>query len=358
VPADVAGTRKRVRTRFLDGDGGSGDPRRQLTALVRAEDPLLGPEAVDAVVAELARDLLGLGEVGALLDDPSVTDVLIDGPGEVLVERAGGLAPSGLILRRPEIDALIERLVTPLGLRADRSHPIVDARLEDGTRVAVVLCPVAPDGPVVALRRHSLSVLGLERFGPVRVAAALREVVEERLNIVVYGATGSGKTTLLNALVGEAPPLDRVVLIEDTCELAPVRSSLVRLEARPGNAEGAGRIPISELVRAALRLRPDRIVVGEVRGPEAADMIWALSTGHRGSMSTIHANSPEDALARLGVMVSMGLGASVPLSAVSAQVERAVDVLVGVRRIPDGGRAVRAVHRCRVGREPEEVVTC
>lgn len=356
--AEVSTTQDRVRSRFLDGDGGSGDPRGQLTTLVRDEDPLLGPEAVDAVVAELARELLGLGEVGGLLDDPLVTDVLIDGPGEVLIERSGGLIRSGLILRRHEITALIERLVTPLGLRADRSHPIVDARLEDGTRVAVVLPPVAPDGPVVALRRHSLSVLGLELFGSDEVAAALRAVVEERFNIVVYGATGSGKTTLLNALVGEADPLDRVVLIEDTCELAPEGSSLVRLEARPGNAEGAGRVPISQLVRAALRLRPDRIVVGEVRGPEAADMIWALSTGHRGSMSTIHANSAEDALARLGVMVSMGLGASVPLSAVSAQVERAVDVLVGVERIPDGGRVVRAVHRCRAGREPEEVAMC
>lgn len=356
--AEVLTTRERVRSRFLDGDGGSGDPRRQLAALVCEEDPLLGPEAVDAVVAELARELLGLGEVGALLEDHLVTDVLIDGPGEVLLERAGRLVRSGLFLRRNEIDALIERLVTPLGLRADRSHPMVDARLDDGTRVSVVLRPVAPDGPVVALRRHSLSVMGLQRFGPPEVVAALRGVVEQRQNIVVYGATGSGKTTLLNALVGEADPADRVVLIEDTCELAPERTSLVRLEARPGNAEGAGRVTISQLVRAALRLRPDRIVVGEVRGPEAADMIWALSTGHRGSMSTIHADSAEDAMARLGVMVSMGLGASVPLSAVSAQVERAVDVLVGVERIADGRRVVRSVHRAAVGREPEEVATC
>lgn len=358
MQADPPVPLERLRRRFLAGDGGIGDPRTQLADLVAQEAPLLDPERLQSTVIRLERDLLGMGNVEELLDDPLVSDVFIDGPGEVVVERAGRIETTGVVLERPQILTIIERLVRPLGLRADRSHPIVDARRPDGTRVSLILDPVAPDGPVIAVRRHHMEAMDLSRFGNSDVREALVEVVSQRHNTVVYGATGSGKTTLLNTLVDQADPGERIVLIEDTSELAPSRNGIVRLEARTGNADGGGRVSISELVRAALRLRPDRIVVGEVRGAEAADMVWALSTGHRGSMSTIHATSARDALARLEVMVCMGLGESVPLSAASAQVERAVDVLVGVERAPTGARFVSAVHRRGSGGELEEWSGC
>lgn len=358
MQGDPAVPLERLRRRFLAGDGGVGNPRAQLEDLVAQEAPLLGPEHLESTVTRLERDLLGMGTVEELLDDPLVTDVFIDGPGEVYVERSGRIEATGLVLDRSQIAIIIERLVRPLGLRADRSHPIVDARRPDGTRVSVILDPVAPDGPIIAIRRHRLNAMGLSRFGDSTVQEALVEVVSRRHNVVVYGATGSGKTTLLNALVEAVHPHERVVLIEDTSELAPARTGIVRLEARTGNSEGGGRVSISELVRAALRFRPDRIVVGEVRGAEAADMVWALSTEHRGSMSTIHATTARDAMVRLEVMVSMGLGDAVPLSAAAAQVERAVDVLVGVERGSGGARSVSAIHRCRPGSDLEEWSKC
>ena len=357
MPADASAL-SRVRNRFLAGEAGSGDPGRQLAELVGEELPLLDVAGVERAVGGLARELLGMGPLEELLDDPEVTDVLVNGPGEVWVERAGDLAASGVTVDRESIGLIIERLVLPLGLRADRAHPIVDARRPDGTRVSVVLDPVAPDGPVVAIRRHRPEVLGLDRFGGAEVGDLLLEAVARQDNIVVYGPTGAGKTTLLNALVASLEPAERVVLIEDTCELAPARPGLVRLEARTGTAGGLGRVSMGELVRAALRLRPDRIVVGEVRGSEAADMVWALSTGHRGSMSTIHANTATDALARLELMVSMGLGGAVPRTAAGDQVARAVDLVVGVARTDGASRAVVSVHRCSPDGAPESVYRC
>jgi pilus assembly protein CpaF len=289
----------------------------------------------------------------ALLKDDAITDVLVDGPGPVVIERSGRLQECGVELDRDQILRAIERLVSPLGLHADRSHPIVDARLADGTRVAVVLDPVAPDGPLLALRRHHRGRVSLSDWATHTVVGQLREGVAGAANIVVYGATGAGKTTLLNTLGSEIPKGERVVVIEDTAELAIQGPRVVRLEARPGTSEGVGRVDMGRLVRAALRLRPDRIIVGEVRGGEAADMIWALSTGHRGSMSTVHAADPQDALDRLEVMVVLGLGESVPLAAARRQVHRAIDLLVGVARRSDGSRTVTAVHRCgREGLEP------
>lgn len=342
-------TRARIIEQFRSGVGPLADPRAKLCELVGSEAPLLEPDTAAALAGDLMDELMGLGVLERLLVDDAVTDVFVDGPGIVRVERDGRVERTGTSLTRDEIHTVVQRLVTPLGLRADRSHPIVDTRRADGTRVAVVMPPVAPDGPLVALRRHSSHGFGLERFGEPAAVEVLHATLERRRNVLVYGATGAGKTTLLSSLCSRLPSDERIVLVEDTAELRPQGPVFVRLEARAGTVEGAGRTDMRALVRASLRLRPDRIVVGEVRGAEAADMIWALSTGHRGSMSTIHADGPADALARLEVMVVMGLGDSVPLSAARAQVRSAIDVLVGVERDSQGARRVSRIDACAPG---------
>jgi pilus assembly protein CpaF len=331
-----------VRRRFIDDDAPVSDPIATLEHLVLDEAPLLDPRVAARLARELAVELTGLGSIQELLDDPAVSDVLVNGPGPVWVERRGRLERSGTIVDDAQIRTAIERLVAPLGLRADRAHPVVDARLPDGTRVTVVLDPLAVDGPVLALRRHRAARLPLAE-----VAGPCRRLLEDRLaarrNLVVYGATGSGKTTLLNALGAALSPTERVVTIEDVAELCFPGGHVVRLEARPGTADGVGRIGMRDLVRAALRLRPDRLVVGEVRGAEALDMLWALSTGHLGSMSTLHAATATDALARLETM-ALASADGIPIEVVRAQIRSSVHVLVGMRREPDGSRRVHAVH--------------
>lgn len=331
-----------VRQRFVNGDAPVSDPVATLHQLVLDEAPLLAPDAVEELARILAVELTGLGPMQELLDDPAVTDVLVNGPGPVWVERHGRLERSDTVVDGAQIRIAIERLVGPLGLRADRAHPVVDARLPDGTRVTVVLDPLAVDGPVLALRRHRSVRLPLGRLaGPSR--GLLEERLAARRNLVVYGATGSGKTTLLNALGSALGPTERVVTIEDVAELWFPGGHVVRLEARPGTAEGVGRIGMRDLVRAALRLRPDRIVVGEVRGAEALDMLWALSTGHLGSMSTLHAATAADALARLETM-ALASDDGIPIEVVRTQIRSSVHVLIGMRREPDGSRRVHAVH--------------
>ena len=346
---DRASVESVVRRRFLDGTGPVQDPVAQLVRLLEQEAPLLAPGEAVRWADRLAVDLVGLGPIQALLDRPDVSDVLVNGPGEVWVEAGGRLSRAGVVLDRAAIDRAIERLVGPLGLRADRSHPVVDARLADGTRVTAVLPPLAVDGPLVAVRRHRSTVVPLDELAGAGPAAALRARVAERRNVVVYGATGSGKTTLLNALAALLPADERIVTIEDVAELRLPGDHVVRLEARPGTAEGVGRVAIRDLVRVALRLRPDRIVVGEVRGAEAADMVWAMSTGHRGCMSTVHASTATDALARLEHM-AVAAGDGVPMDAVRSQVRAAVHVLVGMARGRDGRRFVATVHDVVAGR--------
>lgn len=332
-----------VRRRF-QAEGGHHDPVERLSELLVDSAPLMSPTEVRRRARQLAGELIGLGPLQHLLDDPEVTDVLANGPGEVWVEREGLLQRTGVVVDRQDIERAIERLVGPLGLRADRSSPLVDARLDDGTRVAAVLRPLAVDGPVLAVRRHLARPLPLAELTGDDVADLLRSLVADRENIVVFGATGAGKTTLVGALLDEVPADERVVAIEDVAELQLAGAHVVRLEARPGTADGVGRTAVRDLVRAALRLRPDRLVVGEVRGAEAADMVWALSTGHRGGLSTCHAGAPEDLLARLESMC-LQAGDGVPHRAVRAQVRSAVDVVVGVRRGPAGARRVESVHR-------------
>lgn len=332
----------RVHRRLLALDGDRQLDDASLTELVRAEDPLLDVEAVRGVVLRMRARILGVGPIEPLLADPLVTDVLVNGPGRVWVERSGRLAHTRITLDGPAIDLLVERVVSRLGLRADRSAPIVDARLPDGSRVHVVLPPLAVDGPCVTIRRFTAATLPLERFCEPPVVELLVSAVADGRNVVVCGGTGAGKTTLLNALCQHLPAGERVVTVEDAAELRLPGLHVVRLEARPATPDGLPAVTIRDLLRAALRMRPDRLVVGEVRGGEAVDLVQALNTGHDGSLSTCHANSPVDGLRRLETMSLMG-GLDLPLGAVREQLASALDLVVQVARDPDGARRVVAV---------------
>jgi pilus assembly protein CpaF len=290
--------------------------------------------------AETVTDrVLGLGPLQPLLADPTITDIMVNGPDEVWVDRQGELARVECVFGgEGEVYAMIERLLAPLGLRIDRSSPMVDARLPDGSRVHAVVPPAAVDHPLIAIRRFTQAVRSLDEL--VESGSATRSQVEElrsavsgRRTVLVSGGTGSGKTTLLNVLAGMIPPRERVVTIEDAAELQ-IPGHRVRLEAHPANSEGVGELTVRRLLRSALRLRPDRIIVGEVRGAEAMDLIWALNTGHRGSMSTVHANSPEEALWRLETL-ALSAGDTAPV-AVKRQLLAAIDLVVQLERIgPD-----------------------
>jgi pilus assembly protein CpaF len=309
---------------------------------LRRRAPLLGAAALDDAVERVLAHVVGLGALDPLLADPAVSEVMVNGPGPVWVERDGVVECTDIVLDGRAIDHVIERVVAPLGLRVDRASPLVDARLPDGSRVNAVVPPLAVDGPCVTIRRFRVRDVALEELAAAPTAALLRAAVQARLNIVVCGGTGAGKTTLLNALAGCIGAEERVVTVEDAAELRLPLPHVVRLEARPANADGVGAIGIRALVRNALRMRPDRIVVGEVRGPEALDMLQAMNTGHEGSLSTCHANGLVDALRRLETMVLMG-DVALPLAAIRDQLGAALDLVVHVARLPGGGRRIVAV---------------
>jgi pilus assembly protein CpaF len=332
----------RVHRRLLAADAHHALDDDALSALVRAEAPLLATEAVAEVVARVRARIGGLGPLEPLLADPQVSDVLINGPGPVWVERAGQLHRTGVSLDRAAIDLLVERVVAPLGLRADRASPVVDARLPDGSRVHVVLPPLAVDGPAITIRRFGAATLPLSRFCGDEVEGLLFGAVGAGLNIVVSGGTGAGKTTLLNSLCGCLPAGERVVTVEDAAELSLPGDHVVRLETRPASPDGLPAVTVRDLVRAALRMRPDRIVVGEVRGAEALDMVQAMNTGHGGCLSTCHANGPTDALRRVETMALLG-GVDLPLDAIRAQILGALDLVVHVIRGEGGLRRVACV---------------
>ena len=339
APLDDA--KARIHARLL-ADAGTGSLAERVAALVSEEVPLLGGALRRRLVAGVLADVCGLGAIEPLLADPEVTEIMVNGPGRVWIERRGALVRVPIDLDTAAIEHLIEKVVAPLGLRVDRSSPLVDARLPDGSRVNAVVPPLAVDGPCLTVRRFGARAVPLADFAGPEVAALLAGAVTSRRNLVVSGGTGAGKTTLLNALAACIPPAERVITVEDAAELNLPREHVVRLEARPANAEGAGEVSIRDLVRNALRMRPDRIVVGEVRGPEALDMLQAMNTGHEGSLSTCHANSPDDALRRLETMVLMG-EVQLPLAAVRSQLEAALDLVVQVARFPEGRRRVVAV---------------
>lgn len=318
----------------------------ELAEMVRSADPLRSHGEVAQSVAEIRAHLFGLGPIDSLLRDPTVSDIMINGPGVVWTESAGRLAASDISLSSAEVDLLVERIIAPLGKRADPLHPLVDGRLGDGSRVHIVVPPLAVDGPCITIRRFSVRPVGLGSFAPRSVCDLLTDCVRSRLNIVVSGATGSGKTTLLNALGAAVPVTERIVTVEDAAELRLEAPHVVRLESRGASPDGAPEVSIRELVRNALRMRPDRLVVGEVRGTEAFDLLAAMSTGHDGSLSTVHANSAPDALHRLTnlvLMADIGLPAQVVLNQLAA----AIDLVVHVERDSSGRRVVAEV--CEVG---------
>ncbi|MCH7844796.1 MAG: CpaF family protein [Acidobacteria bacterium] len=334
----------RIIGRLLDSDVPlePGAIRAAATAMIPEEAPLAGPDLVTDVVDALT----GLGPIEQLLRQPDITDVLVNGPSEVWVERSGRLERAPISFADDAaIVAAVERVVAPLGLRIDRASPALDARLPDGSRLHAVIPPAAVDGPILAIRRFSPAVTDLDDLvaaGGVDEAGAtlLRASVRERMNLLVAGGTGAGKTTLLNVLSREIGGDERIVTVEDAAELR-LSGHVVRLEARPPNAEGAGEVTVRTLLRHALRLRPDRIVVGEVRGAEALDMIQAMNTGHDGSMSTIHANGPEEALWRLESLAAMA-DASVPADTLRSQIRAAIGRVVFVTR-RQGVRQVSAI---------------
>ncbi|MGH2920046.1 MAG: CpaF family protein [Solirubrobacteraceae bacterium] len=340
-----------LRDRLLgeagDGDGG-GDMHERIRALVDREAGLLDDEARARLVARVAERSFGLGPLEALLADPSVDEVMVNGPGQVWVEREGRIEPTAARFDgEPDLRHAIERILAPLGRRVDEAEPLCDARLPDGSRVNVVVAPLALDGSVLTIRRfrrRGFSPDDLVANGT--WAAPLRDLlasaVRARCNVLISGGTGSGKTTTLNALTAFIPDDERIVTVEDAAELRLRHAHVVRLEARPASLEGRGEVTVRRLVRNALRMRPDRIVVGEVRGAEALDMLSAMSSGHDGSLSTVHAGSPEEALRRVETLALMA-GLGLPHEAIREQVASALDLVVHQARLADGTRGVVAV---------------
>jgi pilus assembly protein CpaF len=327
---------------------GEADLWQAVRELVDEEAVLLGAADREEVAARIVRDSVGLGPLELLLADPAVEEVMVNGPDTVYVERGGRVEETDVRFGdEDELRNTIERILAPLGRRVDELSPMVDARLADGSRVNVVVPPLAIDGPLVSIRRF-----GARRPGPDELVAAgtlsvaqrrsLQTAVANRRSILVSGGTGSGKTTLLNALSSFIAPDERVVTIEDAAELRLQQPHVARLESRPAGVEGRGEVTIRDLLRNALRMRPDRIVIGEVRGPEALDLLTALNTGHDGALSTIHANSPADALSRLETLALMA-GVGLPHAAVAEQVLRGIDLVAHLERRPDGSRVVTEV---------------
>lgn len=300
------------------------------------------------LMQEVKNDILGFGPIQPLLDDPDVSEVMVNGPQKVYVEKRGKLIKSSVVFENnAEVLRVIDRIVLPLGRHVDADSPTVDARLPDGSRVNAVIPPVALDGPSITIRKFKkdkLSMSQLVEFGSITegMSEFLKACVVARLNIVVSGGTGSGKTTLLNVLSSLIPENERIVTIEDAAELQLQQDHVVRLETKAPNIEGKGQVSIRDLVRNSLRMRPDRIIVGECRGGETLDMLQAMNTGHDGSLTTLHANTPRDALSRTETMVLMA-GMDLPVKVIRQQISAAIDLIVQQTRLKDGSRKVTAI---------------
>jgi pilus assembly protein CpaF len=325
--------------------------------ILQGRNDLGSSEEVVVLRSEIVDEALGFGPIEDLLRDQEVSEIMVNGCEHVYVERGGKLEKTAKRFSNDaQLRLVIERMIAPIGRRIDESSPLVDARLADGSRVNAVIEPLAIDGPSLTIRRFGsrrLSIADLVRFGAVseNVVEFLRAIVEARLNIVISGGTGSGKTTFLNILSGYIPYGDRIVTIEDAAELKLDQEHVVRLEARPANLQGKGEISIRDLMKNALRMRPDRIIVGECRGGEALDMLQAMNTGHDGSLTTLHANNARDALARIETMVMMA-GFELPIKAIREQVSSAIDIIVQISRMRDGSRKVTGISEV-VGMEGE-----
>jgi pilus assembly protein CpaF len=325
-----------------------------------ADEQGLARDDRERISAEIADDILGHGPLERLLADDSVTEIMVNGPYDVWVERQGRLYETTVrFTDDSHLRRIINKIVAQVGRRLDESSPMVDARLPDGSRVNAIIPPLSLSGALLTIRKFSKKRLDLNdliRLGTLSTESVefLQRCVVAQLNILVSGGTGSGKTTLLNALSTSIPDSDRIVTIEDAAELRLNQRHVLRLEARPKNIEGEGEIAIRELVRNSLRMRPDRIIVGEVRGAEALDMLQAMNTGHDGSLSTVHSNTPRDALSRIETMVLMA-GYDLPVRAIRQQVASALDLIVHLERLEDGGRRVTAI--TEVQRMESEVIT-
>jgi pilus assembly protein CpaF len=309
---------------------------------------------------EVIDEMTGFGPIQPLLDDPDVSEVMVNGPKKIFVEKGGKVSKTGITFDDDDhVERIIDRIILPLGRRVDADSPTVDARLPDGSRVNAVIRPVSIDGPCITIRKFKKDKLSIDQlvgFGSLtqNMAEFLKACVLAHLNIVISGGTGSGKTTLLNVLSGFIPEHERIVTIEDAAELQLQQDHVLRLETKVPNTDGRGAVTIRDLVRNSLRMRPDRIVVGECRGGEALDMLQAMNTGHDGSLTTLHANTPRDALSRLETMVLMA-GMDLPLKVVRQQISSAVDLIVQQTRLKDGARKVTAITEV-VGMEGDTVV--
>jgi pilus assembly protein CpaF len=321
---------------------------REIGALMDGEEAPLSLAERERLTLEIARDVMGFGPIEPFLDDPTVSEVMVNGTNFIYVERNGVIQQTrGRFVSEEHLRRVIDRIVSQVGRRVDEASPMVDARLADGSRVNAIVPPLSLDGSILTVRKFAKDpfqaddLVQMQTFTP-QVSAVLSACVEGGMNILVSGGTGTGKTTLLNVLSSFVPHDERIVTIEDAVELQLHQEHVIRLEARPANLEGEGQVTIRDLVRNSLRMRPDRIIVGEVRGAEALDMLQAMNTGHDGSLSTVHANSARDALARIETMVLMA-GFDLPSRAIREQIASALDVVVHLERFRDGSRRVANV---------------
>ncbi len=344
----------------LKGDVLKREIRMVVAHLCDADDTMLNRQERERIVEEVIDEVLGLGPLELLLKDASISDILINGPKNIYVERGGRMEKSTVEFRdNKHLLQIIDRIVSKVGRRVDETSPMVDARLTDGSRVNAIIPPLALDGAAVSIRRFGSNPLKLEdllnykAFTP-EMVMLLEGCIKARLNIIIAGGTGSGKTTLLNTLSSFIGHEDRIVTIEDAAELQLQQDHVVRLETRPPNIEGNGAVTATDLVKNALRMRPERIIIGECRGGETLDMLQAMNTGHDGSMTTIHANTPRDAIARLETLVMMS-GFELPVKAIRQQVAGAVDVLIQANRLQGGPRRITAITEV-VGMEQDTIV--
>jgi pilus assembly protein CpaF len=344
----------------LEGDVLRREIRLVVEHLYDSEDTLLNRNERERLIEEVLDETFGLGPLEMLLKDATISDILINGPKNIYVERQGKIEKTSVAFRdNNHLMQIIDRIVSKVGRRVDEVSPMVDARLSDGSRVNAIIPPLALDGAAVSIRRFGSNPLKLEdllnfkAFTP-EMVMLLEGAIKGRLNMIISGGTGSGKTTLLNTLSSFISNQDRIVTIEDAAELQLQQEHVVRLETRPANIEGKGAITATDLVRNALRMRPERIIIGECRGPETLDMLQAMNTGHEGSLTTIHANTPRDGVARIETMITMS-GFELPLKAMRSQVASAVDLIIQVNRLQGGVRRITHITEV-VGMEQDTVV--
>jgi pilus assembly protein CpaF len=344
----------------LSGDTLRREIRLVVERLCDTENPLLNRMERERLIDEVLDETFGFGPLEMLLKDPTISDILVNGPHKIYVERRGKMEKTDVKFRdNDHLLQIIDRIVSKVGRRVDETSPMVDARLPDGSRVNAIIPPLALDGPSMSVRRFGANPLKLEdllnfkAFTP-EMAMLMEAAIKARLNIIISGGTGCGKTTLLNTLSSFIPADDRVITIEDAAELQLQQDHIVRLETRPPNIEGKGAVNTRDLVRNALRMRPERIVIGECRGPEALDMLQAMNTGHAGSLTTLHANTPRDAQSRLETMIMMG-GLDLPIKAMRQQISSAVDLIIQANRLQGGPRKVTSITEV-MGMEQEIII--